>query len=768
MAMKMKDFLSEYYKRLIFRDMPIEQFAQYCEYVKANDFNGNMGDWRSLLEKDPADPTGRTFLIDPATKLYVRKEMLTDADLEPADWDKLYKVFQEAFRNMASSRSSLDEKTVKFLDKYFGKDLSATPPVARMFDHSVATPRVDGIIQNDLKNFFVAKESELKIILKSWGYINDSFSYEDLLDGIRSKKYNSDAGFQSRLINIVNGIIGSNQDDLKKNLNMRRGERIPDLTDIPGGFNTDYVNPYQLNNFKLEYDTILRELYSNSKVFDDFKNYDGGKVSKPITKAKELLNYNDLNSNEYVKPKREDELTIGQRLSDFAKNTYADYFEKYVTLNGDRFFFSGEAKLIVAALNKAKVKPTSGLAGVLKEAGNIEKNLKLAGKFKAAKHAKWFVQTLTEFSNDKNMSRIFAGALNNSTHMKALIRELIIKAVRENKIDEAKTAMEVLSVIKYGYTTSKIMDAIRKEPLSIFSDKGLSWNKNEGMQFVTNALDRSIKYAFTSLGYGITFVGNAIRLSGSKIKKTTGALNQERKARLQADADAKNSLDAKIASEQAQIATLNSSIAVHTAAGRTEASLNADMTRANADRAAAIAAAQNALQPVVRWLNPTPETDPDYDAVYDYYEAVVDSFSNGGTTQGALPPLPNGLTGNGGVLHGVEAAINTQLQTIGAKTAEYDTANTYLNDLVNATETLSALSDQLARHTEESRTWDDKHHDKVEELINYWNLLEKGRNTHSGPMFSWFGRKKTQEKKFNNIKGVLIQNAMKNKIKQAA
>ena len=311
------------------------------------------------------------------------------------------------------------------------------------------------------------------------------------------------------------------------------------------------------------------------------------------------------------------------------------------------------------------------------------------------------------------------------------------------------------------------MDAIRKEPLSIFSDKGLSWNKNEGMQFVTNALDRSIKYAFTSLGYGITFVGNAIRLSGSKIKKTTGALNQERKAHLQADADAKNSLDAKIASEQAQIATLNSSIAVHTAAGRTEASLNADMTRANADRAAAIAAAQNALQPVVRWLNLTPETDPDYDAVYDYYEAVVDSFGNGGTAQGALPPLPNGLTGNGGVLHGVEAAINTQLQTIGAKTAEYDTANTYLNDLVNATETLSALSDQLARHTEESRTWDDKHHDKVEELINYWNLLEKGRNTHSGPMFSWFGRKKTQEKKFNNIKGVLLQNAMKNKIKQA-
>lgn len=34
MAAKINDFLLEYYKRLIFNSMPIEQFVQYCDYVK--------------------------------------------------------------------------------------------------------------------------------------------------------------------------------------------------------------------------------------------------------------------------------------------------------------------------------------------------------------------------------------------------------------------------------------------------------------------------------------------------------------------------------------------------------------------------------------------------------------------------------------------------------------------------------------------------------------------------------------------------------------
>lgn len=761
MPMKMNDFLKEYYRRLIFREMSVEQFAQYCDYVRADDVSDDMKKWQDMLEKNPAD---QTLLVDPATKLLVRKELPTDADLDPNDWEKLYKAFQNAFRNMASSRSALDEKTTKFLDKYFGKDLTATPPISRMFEYAVATPRADSLIQGEFKNFLINKEAEFKRILKSWGYVDDSFSYEDLLSGINSKKYNTDAKFQQRLANIVDAIMGSNQEELRQNLNMRRGEQIPDLTDVANGFNADTVNPYQLNNFKLEYGNILRELYSNGKVFGDFQNYDDGKISKQLNKAKEQLNYNDANSDGYVKPKREDQLTISQRLSDFAKNTYTECFEKYMTLNGDRSYFHDEAKAIVNALTKAKVKPTSGLAGMLKEAGGIEKNLKAAGKFKASKHAKWFTDTLTEFSNDKNMSRIFAGALQNSTQMKALIREMIIKAVRENKIEEAKTAMEVLSVMKYGYTTSRIMDVLRKEPVSIFSDPGLSWNKSEGVAFVTKAIDRSVKYAFVGLGYGITIVGNAIRLSNSKIKKTTGTLNQERQNRLGADATARTNLNAQIANEQGQIAAMNSNIAAHTAAGRTEASLNAAMNTATHDRDTAKNAVQTAMGNVVRWLNITPESDPNYEAVGDYYDAVISAMQNNGGGHTTLPTLPPALTAPTAPLHGVEAAIATNLATMETKSNDYDDANNYLNDLTNAHETLTALSAQLTRHQDEARDWDDNHNDKVEELINYWNMLEKGRNTHSGPMYSWFRRKKTNEKNFKNKRDAIIQAAMKNQI----
>ena len=50
---KMDEFLLEYYRRLIFQRMPIEQFVQFCEYVDKGELVGNRKDWaNNLLEKD--------------------------------------------------------------------------------------------------------------------------------------------------------------------------------------------------------------------------------------------------------------------------------------------------------------------------------------------------------------------------------------------------------------------------------------------------------------------------------------------------------------------------------------------------------------------------------------------------------------------------------------------------------------------------------------------------------------------------------------------
>lgn len=779
----MNDYLSEFYKRLIFRDMPVEQFAQYCDYVKANDFNGNMKDWKSLLAKDPHDPT--KLDIDGTTKLYVRLPALTEAELgDPAnpasqeDLIKLYKAFQSAFRNMDADRAAFkdNKKATEFLDTYFGKDASGQ---SRLFGHATASARADSLIQNELKNFLERYQDKLQFILQNWGVLNDDFTYQNLLDGIQSKKYNSNAKFQRNFQKIVSHIIynaESNEEEFRRQLRLHHDEKIPDFSEIRDGFNDNNVNHQQLAGFQAEFPTILRELYTNTKAYDVFKQYDGGKISKPLEKAKETLNYNDANSDNFVKPKREKTLTIPQIISDFVADTYADTIEKYVKFSGDRMYFSEPAKAIVSALKKAK--PTDGLDGLLKEAGDLDKKLKAAGKFTASKHAKWLVGTLNEIKADPNMKGTFERALRSGTHMKALVQELVFKAVKEDKIKEAETALEVLSVMKYGYTTSKTMDALRKTDVTLFSDKGLSWNKNEGVAFVTAAMDKSLKFAIEALGLGLTVAGNAIRLSHSKIKKTKGSLNLERKARLaQNDAD-KAALDQKIVDEYAA-KDMHEQTLTNLAGGTDDASyqnkfnfLNTAMTNAtDALQQAKSDAESGPLMQMGIWLKDAQnQTNPDYNTVLQYYYNALEVMQNNGANWGAVgtPTLPATLTAPGAELDGVDTALDAYMNTIQTNNDDYSNNNATLEDLVHARESLEAISAQITRHEQEAQNWDDTHMDKVEHLINYWNMLERGRNTRTGPMYSWFGRKKTAEKKFGKIKGALIAKAMKNKVKMAA
>ena len=136
----------------------------------------------------------------------------------------------------------------------------------------------------------------------------------------------------------------------------------------------------------------------------------------------------------------------------------------------------------------------------------------------AAEHFDWFTKTMTSIK--AKMPKAFEGALRNGRQMRAVISELIKTAVENGKEKEAKTAMEVLSVIRYGFTTSKIMDTLKETDFTLFSDSKLSWNKNEATQFITKALDKSVKFAFMGIGYGITIAGNAIWQSGIKYNST--------------------------------------------------------------------------------------------------------------------------------------------------------------------------------------------------------------------------------------------------------
>ena len=81
-----------------------------------------------------------------------------------------------------------------------------------------------------------------------------------------------------------------------------------------------------------------------------------------------------------------------------------------------------------------------------------------------------------------------------------------------------------------------------------------------------------------------------------------------------------------------------------------------------------------------------------------------------------------------------------------------------LDDLVNGTELLTQLDEQITRHQDEVSNWDANHMDAMEELALYWNMLETGRNTKTGPMYNWvrnLNKNNAQERFSGQVSGLI-------------
>lgn len=805
MAVKMDEFLLEYFKRLHFREMPIEQFVQFSSYVKNQDFSGNMKEWaENLLEKDPA--TGQYVQV---AGNYVRKsqpdptEIGGEWELGDDEWKKLFKAFQNTFRAMAANRKSFkyNDKANKFLDQYFGD-------ATKLFGNPTASPEAQAQIQT-LNNLLQSKRGQLQTMLG--GYLSDDFSYQDLLDGIASQKYNNDPKFQKKLQDIASALAWN----IESNPNVQNAlgiTTVPDFSAItdPSRFESDGLNQNKLNTFKLQYSDLLKELYKNSKAYEAFSANDNSKISKSLEEAKSRMKYNDKQSDDYVPPKREDELTMPQRLSEWWDNTYSNYLEKYVKLKGDRVYFSPQAKQIVAAIDKAKIKPTDGLDKVVENAGKIKEALKYKSPV-AAKQFGWFADTLSELKS--TMPKAFAGALKNGRQLHVIIEEMILKAVRDGKMDEAKTAMEVLSVIKYGYTTSKIMDTLSKENLSIFSDKGLSWNKNEGVKFVTTALDKSIKTAFMGIGYGITAAGNAIKLSGSKFHGGRGRLESAQTAweqqTLQAHQDIQQQQQLDISVRDQNQQTLNAmaanpafargginetNIAQHRAdlaIGQSQAARLSDrVDQARQSEQELPDKIHNIQQQITQLNTQAVQVNNQITATTNRINWLQTEIANPATPPANIPAYQNELNYLQNVLMPNQTnqlnQIQTQTATLNRNLARYQNLQTRMHNVIatregelhrkqsenqiaeirinawtDARDTVDFLSDRITKRDTQIAEWDDKHKDQYKELMAYWDFLETGRNTHTGKMYSWMpGSAKNKQKAFDNNKNTMIANYM--------
>ena len=807
---KMGDFLLQYYMQRRFNTMPATVRAQFDVYAKSDDFRGNMKDWKKKLMHTDADGklVENTMPYSAAPGTTPHPDDLTgNMTMTDDEWEKLFKAFQNAFRKMSANADSFKDnaKATSFLREHFGD------PNTHLFSNAVADPvTAEPLIQGAFKRFLEQNKNSLEIYCKQWGLVDDKFSFSDLMSGIKSRKYNTDPAFQDKVKTIAQYInFYGNQSDFRESLGMAPGERIPDFSNVEKGFDSGNITPNKLDYFKRNYKDLLNTLAGESKVYDVFKEYDSGKISKHLDKANGNVDYANKDSKDYVPPKRADELTAWQQLKENVSDTWSDYMDKYIKLRGDRLYFSHSAKLIVKALTGAKFKPTDGLGKLLDSAGDIKKNLMYKSP-RAVDHFEWMTKTLGELKD--TMPKAFAGALKNGGQMRALVSELIINAVRENKIDEAKTMMEVLSVVKYGYTTSKIMDTLRadKELFTIFSDGNLSWNKNEGVKFVTNAMDKSIRFAFLTVGYAITIGGNAIRLNGSKFNGKTGRMKKSHDAWVAQNAAARADAVAHRNTENAIDKTKKASFE-STLSALDKAGINADnIDDKKTDLETAKKAAEDAKEKYDRTekryndaadiINQDQQLSDNSTALRNDIKKLDAEIKKrevalaSGATFAALPPatasaMANQLMQEKISLENekqekeqqrtqiVQQRVDLRPRASAARRAEparksardtaksaYDTAQAYVDDLntkiedfENATARIKELDERIKKRDDTVNNWDKDHQDKYQELMAYWDLLETGRDSHTGPMYSWaLGNAKKKQDKFDKNKNIIF------------
>lgn len=528
MANTMEKFLANYYKQLHFNAMPPEVRARFDEWVK----KGTLTDEMKLWVRDYMTPDHKNkALPDPAD--------INNLDKDEAK--KLYIAFQQAFAAMAADKDKFQDsnpQAYNFVDEHFGdsgKPFQISPAKETC---KKGIKDIIGLIQMD--------PGVAQIVLRATDSDNkklfaDRQALDKFIKDCEAEKFNTNPAVRTKIKIVANRLYDFLYDFTVQGDDSRKVrdeiENIQESLDAVRAPNAFELEPNDISDDKLKDfleiyakpdGGLLQTLYYNKKIRDQFAKYDReGKIIKHIQAAEGDVNYQDSNQAKYVDPKYKDYKTPFQQLKDWAKDTYEDCFKKYEELRGAPLFVMEESKEIFKVIDKEKIKPSDGLKTLLDKAANVEKNI---NNEEVRQHFKWFVETLTPIA--KKMPNAVEGAWKNSTQMKAIIEQIILKATDpknddKHAMEKAQTAMEIMNAMKYGLMTSNIMDAMKQTEFSIFSDDKLSWNNNEAIQFVTRAFDKSIKAAFLGIGYAVTIVKNKISLSNSEFTNRNNRNNSE-------------------------------------------------------------------------------------------------------------------------------------------------------------------------------------------------------------------------------------------------
>lgn len=470
--------------------------------------------WDKLLTRTSIDPADTTQ---------------DDVYLDDENWEKLYKDFLKVFRAMDSNRDAI--KDIKGAEDY----LNLVYGSGRMF--RPFRMKADAAVEiTTLLSFLEhpAIKSSFSAYFASQAGIKD---LNDFISKIRKGKHNTDSELRDQLKSLStnigyykreflnpnsdNYIDDANGGDVAKNiLRAINFDKIADGFDPAKEFKSPQAQAdltARIDEFKLLYTELLRPLVSNKDLREAFSSNGGGKIVKQINKALDKTNYSDENGPDYVAPSEKDTLTPLQELKKKINNTAEDTILKLKNRAlRDKYLIPDISKPIAVAIYGANWNPKDGLAKFLEKSKDIEKKFK--GKMpKAAEGFKFLVEVLN-YAKDRT-PRAFEGALRNGGQGLALDVLIAEYGLRNGKSDELiSSAHEVLSKLRWGYMTSVRREILVKNPLNLMGDKGLSWNKTQGMQIVTKAFDATLNWGIRRTSDLVDVGENSIRRLGQYYK----------------------------------------------------------------------------------------------------------------------------------------------------------------------------------------------------------------------------------------------------------
>lgn len=535
--MTMEDFLKKYYRQMHFNAMSPEVRARFDGYVAKDSLTRTMRIWRDDY-----------MHLDPSTRKYVQNEIpdtTKEEDLPDDVARELFVACQNAFVSMNGKLATFEREdplSAAFVRRYFGDG------PGKLFNISKAKPEcekgikeiVDLIRSNEtIKNWLLLQKGDDDKLLFS-----DPTKLEDFLKKCDKKEYNTKGGAQDKVRKVAKVFFDASTHAYGLSEKMQPITQLEYLENVisADAFSMDpgSIDPAKLQEFRKNIRAknprtgeenktgILQVLYRSKTIRDQFAKHDNGAITGVISGAEDKIDYQKTDSANYVSPKIEDTKTPLQWLEKWKTDTYKDTLQKYEDFRGAPLFFFPESSSIFKAIDKAKIKQTDGLNKLIEKEADVKKEL--ADEPLAKEHFEWFINTMKEV--EKDIPKAIEGAWQDASQMQDVITRIILKAADPNiddpdAVTKAMTAMEIMNAMKFGMLTGKLVDAIKQTEFSIFSNGDLSWNKNEAIKFMTGALDKSIKFAFVGLGYGVTFIKNGIKLSRRNGSRYTDEDNQQ-------------------------------------------------------------------------------------------------------------------------------------------------------------------------------------------------------------------------------------------------